>query len=60
MANFQLTGSQRVDKKMLIQTSIQNYYVSLSQGFQKHLSNSSHKHGILDYGKHKKWSSKPK
>ena len=39
---------------MPIHRSAQNSDVSLSQEFQKHLSNASHKPGIFDYGKHNK------
>ena len=41
-------------------TSTHNDNVSLAQLFQKHLSNSSHKRGILDNVRHKKHSSKQK
>ena len=38
---------------MKIQTSTQNSDLILAQEFQMHFSNASHKHGILDNGKHK-------
>ena len=57
---MQLPDSQRFDTQMEIHTTTHNPYVSLEQGFQKHLCNESHRHGIVDAGKQKKRSSKQK
>ena len=54
MATVQIPGSKRSDTQMSVHTSIQNTYVSLAQEFQKHLSNESRKHVIIDHVKHKK------
>ena len=43
---------------MEMHTATHNVDFILAQEFQKNLSNESHKHGIVDYGEHKKWSSK--
>ena len=58
MATFQILGIQRFDTKMDMHTSKHNDDVSLVREFQKHLSNASHKHGIVYHGKHKKRLSK--
>ena len=60
MATVQLTGSKFFDTQTKVHTAAQNTYVSLALEFQKHLSNESHKHGIIDNGKDKKSSSKQK
>ena len=54
MATVQLPGSQNFDTKKAMQTTTHNSDVSLKQEFQNHLSNKSHKHGIVDYGRKKK------
>ena len=54
MATVQIPGSKRSDTQMSVHTSIQNTYVSLAQEFQKHLSNESRKHVIIDHARHKK------
>ena len=38
---------------MEINTTKNNYDISLAQEFQNHLSNKLLKYGIVDYGKHK-------
>ena len=43
---------------MKMYTQTHNDDVILAYEFQKHLSNASHKHGIVDYGKLKKMSIK--
>ena len=48
MDTVKLPGSESFDTQMSVHTATQNTNVILSQGFQKHLSNGSHKHGILD------------
>ena len=53
---MQLPGSERFYTQMEVHTATQNYGVILAQEFQKHLSNSSLKHGVLYHGKHKKGS----
>ena len=54
MSIVQLLGIKRFDKQMAVHTVTQNTDVILELEFQNHLSNSSHKHGVLDHGKHKK------
>ena len=58
MSTVQLSGSERFDTQKSVQTATKNTHMSLAQEFQKHLSNASHKHVILDNGRHKKRSSK--
>ena len=53
MVTLQLPGSKTFDAQMEVHTSTQNTDVNLAQEFQKHLSNESPKHGIIDHGKHK-------
>ena len=48
MGTAQIPDSQRFDTKMKIHTSTHNSDVSLAQEFQKHLSNASCKHSIVD------------
>ena len=57
MANLQLPVSQICDTQLAIHTSTHDYDLSLVQKFQKHFSNISHKHAIVDYVKHNKSSS---
>ena len=47
-ATVQLPGIESIETKMLACTVKRNSDVSLSLGFQKHLSNALHKHGVLD------------
>ena len=54
VATVQLPGSKCFDTQITVHTVTQNTDVSLAQGFQKHLSNESRKHGIIDHGKHKR------
>ena len=51
MATVQLPAIQCFYTKIEINKSNQNADISLAQEFQKHLSNASRKHGILDNGK---------
>ena len=60
MVTAQIPGSKHFDTQMSVHTSIQNTNVILAQEFQKPLSNESRKHGILDFGKKQKSSSKVK
>ena len=53
MAIVKLPGSKCFDTKMEVHTSKQKTDTSLAQEHQKHLSNESHKHGIIDHGKKK-------
>ena len=46
MKTFQLPGSERFDTKLSAHKTTQNTDVSLALEFQKHLLNSSRKHGI--------------
>ena len=48
MENVQLPGSKRFDTQMVVHTAKNNNDMSLALEFQKHLSNKSHKHGIID------------
>ena len=48
------------DTPIEMHTSTQTADVSLSQNFQDRLSDASRKHGILECGEQKKWSSKNK
>ena len=52
MAIVQLRGSKRFDTQMEVHTATKNTDVSLAQGFQKHFSNESGKHGITYNVKH--------
>ena len=54
MATFQLPVSKRFDTQLEVHIATQNTDVSLAPEFQKHLSHESHKHVIIDQGKHKK------
>ena len=54
MAIVKLPGSKCFDTKMEVHTSKQKTDTSLAQEHKKHLSNESHKHGIIDNGKQKK------
>ena len=60
MAAVQLPGSHMFDTPIEMHTSTQTADVSLSQNFQDRLSDASRKHGILECGEQKKWSSKNK
>ena len=48
MATVQFPGSERFDRQMAVHISAKHSDVSLALEFQKHLSNASRKHGILD------------
>ena len=55
METVPILGSKQFDAKMAVHIVTQNTEVSLALKFQKHLSNESRKHGILDkYVTHKK------
>ena len=60
MDTVQIPDSKRFDTQMSVHIEIHNDDMSLAQEFRKHLYNASHKHGILDQGKHTKKSSKQK
>ena len=50
MVTVQLTGSEWFGKKIAVHKSSQNIDVSSALEFQKHLYNTSRRHGILDNG----------
>ena len=54
MPTAQRPVSELFDTQMSAHTSIKNTDMSLALEFQKHFSNESRKHGILDHVKHKK------
>ena len=54
MDTVQLPVSKWFDTQMAVHTATKNTDVSLALESQKHLSNASHKHGIIDHRKHKK------
>ena len=58
MVTVQLLGSKKFDTQMAGHTLTKNTDVSLALEFQKHLSNESHKHGIIEHRKQKKSSRK--
>ena len=51
MKNVQLPGASSYDSEMAMHTSTSNIDISLSRGFQKHLSDPTLAHGLLDHGK---------
>ena len=57
---MKLPGSRWFYKQMAVHTATQNVDVSLALKFQKQLSNTSHKHGILDHVKQTKNANKEK
>ena len=54
MPNVQLTGSNRFDFQMQMQTDNQNNNISLAKEFQDHLTKKHRKNGVIDQGKYKK------
>ena len=48
METVPILGSKQFDAKMAVHIVTQNTEVILALKFQKHLSNESRKHGILD------------
>ena len=52
------SGNKQLDTIMALNIATQNTGMSLVQEFQKHLSNESRRHGIIDNGKHKKGEAK--
>ena len=54
MATVQFPCIKLFDAQMVVHTATQNTDMSLALEFQKHFSNESRKHGILDHVKHKK------
>ena len=57
MDTVKMSNSEWFDAKMLMHKSTHNANAILAQSFQNQFSNALHKHAILDYGKHKKYSS---
>ena len=51
METVPILGSKQFDAKMAVHIVTQNTEVSLALKFQKHLSNESRKHGIIDNGR---------
>ena len=58
MKNVQLPGASSYDSEMAMHTSTSNIDISLSRGFQKHLSDPTLAHGLLDHGKDRFFFSK--
>ena len=54
IATVKLTGIQRFDTQMTVHISTHNAAVILEEEFKKHFPDASHKHFILDNGRHKK------
>ena len=50
MSNVQLTGSNRFDSLMQMDTGNQKYYVSLAREFQHHMTKESRKKDMFDPG----------
>ena len=42
------------ENQIAAQTATQKKYINLSREFQKHLSEISHKNGVIDQGKYRK------
>ena len=55
MSTVQLTGSNRFDSQIQIQTGNQKYDVSLDKGFQHHLTKEHRKNGVFDQVKKKQF-----
>ena len=51
IATVQLLGAKRYYTKMFMHTETHTYDVSLASEFQKHLSTTARKHGVIDQGK---------
>ena len=56
----QLTGAASYESQMKMHTSTLNTDISLAREFQKHLSYSKRKNGVMDQGKDRKSDSKQK
>ena len=54
MVTVKLPCSERFDTQMEMHTTTHTNNISLAQLFQNNFSNESHRHGIIDDGKHKK------
>ena len=54
MDTAQLPGSKQFDTQMEVHIESKNTDMILAQEFQKHLSNESRKHVIIDHARHKK------
>ena len=57
---MQLPGEEAYELQMAMHTSTENTDISLAREFQKHLSDPTQVHGLLDHGKDRKRSSKRK
>ena len=55
MPIVQLTGAKGYDTHMVMHTGTCASDVSLAREFKKHLSNETHKHGVIDQVKYKKF-----
>ena len=60
MTTLQLPGAAAYDSYMSMHTSTENTDTSLAREFQKHLSDPTRAHSLLDHGKDRKISSKRK
>ena len=53
MTKVQLPGSKGYEKQMEMHTNTQKEDISIARDFQKHLSNTARKNGVIDQGKYK-------
>ena len=58
MTTVQLTNTAAYDSHMVIHTSTANTDICLERKFQKHISDPTWAHGLLDHGKDRKLASK--
>ena len=47
-------GEKRYNMQIIMHSGTRTFDISLAGEFQKHLSNVTHKHGVIDQVKHKK------
>ena len=60
ITTVQSTSAATNDSQMVMYTSISNKYISIAREFQKHLSNPTRAHGLIDHGKYSKLDGKRK
>ena len=60
IADVQLSGVEAYESHMAMHTSTANTNISLARELQKHLSDPTWAHGLLDRGKYRKCASKLK
>ena len=60
MTTLQITGAEAYESQMEMHTSTSNTYISLTRGFQTHISYPTRKNDVMDQVKERKRSNKQK